>query len=145
MFNVVTERRKRRVWTPRTVAASVGAHLLLLGVFVTVAESTPAPPVIVDGEIVIPPDPPKQPPAPRVVTPPSAPDRPQPKKGDFVSPRPPDQVPDVIRPDPRPTISERDVRGIGIEGDIIGTPTPNHPTAPTGSVTLLNFAPNPGF
>ena len=43
MFNVVTSRRKRRVWTLRTVAASVGAHLLLLGVFVTIAESRPSP------------------------------------------------------------------------------------------------------
>ena len=136
MFTVVTERRRRRVWTPRTVAASVGAHLLLLGVFVTAAESTPAPtrePVI---EISLPEEP--EPPAPQPTPPPAAPERPQPVKGDFVTPRPPEQVPATIPlPDPRvPPISPIDVSGIGVEGDVIGTPTP-HPAPPTGQTEQL--------
>ncbi|HEX6749317.1 MAG TPA: TonB family protein [Longimicrobium sp.] len=132
MFNVVTERRKRSVWTPRTVAASVGAHLLLLGVFVTAAESRPPRPTERIVDLTMPaerrPEPPKQPATP----PPPAPDKPQPTKGDFVTPRPPEEVPTTVPPpDPHaPAITPRDVTGIGQEGQVIGTPEPNRPPAP---------------
>src|SRR5213082_2705041 len=44
MFNVVVDRRKRRVWSARTVAVSVGAHLLVLvGVIAAAANAGPAP------------------------------------------------------------------------------------------------------
>jgi hypothetical protein len=39
MFKVVTEHRKRRIWTPRTVAISAGAHLLVLAGFASAAQS----------------------------------------------------------------------------------------------------------
>jgi protein TonB len=134
MFNVVTDRRKRRVWTPRTVAASAGAHLVLLGIFVTAAESTPADPKddtrVIEFPIAQTPAPPKHDPAP---TPP-APDKPQPVKGDFVTPRPPESVPTTIpAPDPHATpLHDSDVSGTGVEGDVIGTPDP-HPQPPTGN------------
>ena len=52
MFNVVVEHRKRRVWTPRTVAVSVGAHLVVLGAVVAAAANAePAPPPVVSIEI----------------------------------------------------------------------------------------------
>ncbi|HEX8245404.1 MAG TPA: energy transducer TonB [Longimicrobium sp.] len=133
MFNVVTSRRKRRVWTPRTVAASVGAHLLLLGVFVTVAESTPARPAEHIVDLTVPPEPNKPTPPRPVTPPPRAPDQPAPRKGDFVTPRPPEDVPTTLPPpDPHaPPLPPRDVTGIGVEGQEIGPPSPNPaPPAP---------------
>ncbi|HSU14278.1 TonB family protein [Longimicrobium sp.] len=135
MFNVVTDRRKRSVWTPRTVALSAGAHLLLLGVFVTAAESTPAkpaPPGVIEFPIG---DEPR--PEPKPVTPQPRPDEPQPKKGDFVSPKPPPAVPDgVTKPDPDDTpLHDADVRGLGIEGDVIGKPDPAGPATTTTTTT----------
>ncbi len=129
MFNVVTERRKRSVWTPRTVAASVGAHLLLLGVFVTVAESGTPRPVERIIDLPIPAE--RARPQPKPVTPPPpAPDKPQPTRGTFVSPRPPENVPpDIPPPDPHaPPLSPREVTGLGTEGQVIGTPGNNPPT-----------------
>jgi protein TonB len=144
MFKVVTERRKRPFWTPRTVAVSVGAHVLLLGAFVTAAESTPARPGPDDGPIIyIPTDPPvKQPEPPKTPEPPRKPDAPEPKKGDFVTPRPPDAVPDKLPTiDPHLTrLTDHDVRGIGVEGDVIGTPDGHHDTPTTGQTdNLPNF------
>jgi protein TonB len=108
------------------VALSAGAHLLLLGAFVTAGESTPAKPGVDSVLISIPLDP-----EPR--TEPKAapkPDQPQ-KPGTFVSPRPPRAVPRVI-PDPRPDetpLHDSDVSGIGREGDVIGTPDGSGPGA----------------
>ncbi|HEX6749316.1 MAG TPA: energy transducer TonB [Longimicrobium sp.] len=83
MFTVVTNRPKRRVWTPRTVAASIGAHVVMLGIFVTAAESRtprrdppPPEPWIYCLDCVRPPAPPS------VAPPSSAPGRPAGKDGD---------------------------------------------------------------
>lgn len=143
MFKVVTERRKRPFWTPRTIAVSVGAHVLLLGAFVTAAESTPARPADDDGNIVyIPTDPPRQPEPPKTPEPPRPPEATQPKKGTFVTPRPPDRVPDRLPTiDPHLTpLTDHDVSGIGVGGDVIGTPD-GHPDAPPTGATenLPNF------
>jgi TonB family protein len=124
MFDVVTDRPRRRVWTPRTVAVSAGAHLLLLGVFVTAAESTPAKAVRMDTTLVVfPLDPP--PPAP-------APTDPRQTKGDYVAPRAPEKVPATIPPpDPHatPVHDERNPRGI--PGDVIAPPDPPPAVTPT--------------
>ena len=128
MFTVVTDRRKRSVWTPRTVALSAGAHLLLLGAFVTVGESTPTKPGVDTVLVSIPLDvAPRT--DPKMVAP--RPDQPRQKPGTFVSPRPPRVVPDVIPP-PKPDdtpLHESDVSGLGTEGDVIGTPGQSGPPA----------------
>ncbi|HSU14277.1 TonB family protein [Longimicrobium sp.] len=133
MFNVVTNRRKRSIWTPRTVAVSVGAHLLLLAAFVTAAESTPPETRerIVDLRL---PDAARPKPAPKPVTPPPpAPDRPQPVKGRVVTERPPETVPTrILPPNPNqaPTVP---TGGDGPEGDVEGTPDSTHTGPLTGN------------
>ncbi|HEX8904288.1 MAG TPA: TonB family protein [Longimicrobiaceae bacterium] len=141
MFNVVTERRKRSVWTPRTVAISAGAHLLLLGAFVTAAESTPAPREERIIDLTVPTDPKPAAPQKVVTPPPPAPDRPVPVKGNFVSPRPPENVPTTVPPpDPNATpLHESEVSGEGVEGEVIGTPTPNQPPAAGEAENLPSF------
>lgn len=126
MFDVVTDRPRRRVWTPRTVAASAGAHLLLLGIFVTTAESTPAKVVRMDTTLVELP-----------VTP--SPD-PQQKKGDHVAPRAPETVPAAIpAPDPKAAPVHDDPDPRGIPGDVIGPPDPPPLPAKPAEGTVETF------
>lgn len=140
MFKVVTEHRKRPFWTPRTIAASVGVHVLLLGAFVTAAESTPARrDILIDDFPIILPPPAAQPP-----TTPETPRLPEaqqpPKKGDFVTPRSPDAVPDKLPTiDPHLTpLADHDVSGIGVEGDVVGPPDHHPETPPTGQTENLH-------
>jgi TonB family protein len=126
MFDVVTDRPRRRVWTPRTVAASAGAHLLLLGIFVTTAESTPAKVVRTDTTLVEFP-----------VTP--SPD-PQQKKGDYVAPRAPETVPATIpAPDPKAAPVHDDPDPRGVPGDVVGPPDPPPPPAKPAEGTVETF------
>jgi len=134
MFKVVAEPRKRRVWSPRTVAASVTFHLLLLAGFAAAASNTGEPTEVVGPELVL--TPPEQPTVKRVETPPPAqkPDEPRPVKGHTVQLPAPETVPDKIpAPDPHATpITEAQTTGLGPVGDVFGTPDPN-PQPPTGN------------
>jgi len=127
MFDVVIERPRRRVWTPRTVAASAGAHLLLLGVFVTAAESTPAKAVRMDTTLVERPVP-------------QSPPDPEQKKGDHVAPRAPETVPSTIpAPDPKATPVHDDPDPRGRPGDVVGPPDPPPPPPAPPQGTLETF------
>src|SRR5215213_5356326 len=129
MFNVVVDRKKRSVWSARTVAVSVGAHLLVLaGVVVAAANAgaEPAPVQIIDiGQA--PPDRPN-PPAP-VKAPPPPPraddPAPVPVKGQTLVLQTPTTVPTVLPPkDNGPAVDPDDFTGIGTPGNVIGTPDP---------------------
>lgn len=133
MFKVVAERKKRSVWSPRTVAASVVFHGLLAAGFLTAAETGPAPVKVVPIDIGPGPvDPPKRV---RVETPPPAPerDKPAPVKGQTVQIPAPEQVPTSIpEPDPHATpVTAAQTTGIGVVGNVFGTPDPNPPVPPT--------------
>lgn len=138
MLNVYVSGRKRRVWSPATIAVSVGAHLLLLAGVVSTAVGTPeqkdeAIEDVVYTEIDQKPK----------VTPPPIPveeNDPPPSKtperqpGDFVNPKPPAEVPDKI-PDINPNetpVTEADTRPDGREGDIVG-PRTDQPAPLTGA------------
>jgi protein TonB len=141
MFKVL-EGRKRRVFSPATMVASVAAHLLLLGGAVYAAASDTGPREVVEGEVILPPLP-SEPPAPQPVEPtppppapePAAPDEPAPTPGarlDLPTPAEPpvgiiDEPPGVQPVDPKDF-------GDGPTGDIIGPP-PVTPTLPTGDIT----------
>ncbi|HET7231581.1 MAG TPA: TonB family protein [Longimicrobium sp.] len=138
MFKVVAEPRKRRVWSSRTVAASVGVHLLLVAGIATAAE-TRKPPVEVT-EFDIGAVPPEQPKPVRVVAPPPV-DQPRPEpvtvKGQTVQIPAPEKVPDTLPPpDPNATrITPDMVTGVGKVGNAFGTPDPNPappPATPPG-------------
>ena len=132
MFNVVVEHRKRRVWTPRTVAISVGAHLVVLGGIVAAAANAepPGPPVtpIEIGNYPKAPTPVKPTPPP----PPAEPNRPAPVAGRTLVLQPPENVP-VNIPPPNPTAppaNPEDFTGLGQPGQVIGDPPANPPANP---------------
>ncbi len=142
MFRVLTRKRKRRLSSTRTVAVSVGIHLLLLGLVVahsTAAPAPAAPPEEVDvWDISKPADPPP-PPEPAA---PAAPVEPEPQPEDTPAPPVPGQTVDLPAPttvpdglpdvDPDETpLNAADVTGIGRPGDYIGPPAPVA-TPPTG-------------
>jgi protein TonB len=140
MFKVVAERRKRSVWTPRTIATSVVFHLLLLAGFVTAAETRDSKPdILVDEFPVLEPEQPKitrvDPPPP----PPAAekPDEPPPVKGRTLELQAPEKVPNNVPP---PDLTAKPVlidqySGIGPLGNQydpnatrqVVTPTPGPP------------------
>lgn len=141
MFNDIVHRRKRRAWSARTVAVSVGAHLLVLaGVFAAAANAD-------TGEIPPPPDTAinwietrekePRPPAPvRPATPPPA----QPKAMKEGTPelQPLDSIPRRVNlPNPGATPELPDP-GEGPAGGGTGTPTstptPQPPTGGTGEL-----------
>ena len=134
MFNVVVEHRKRRVWTPRTVAVSVGAHLVVLaGIVAAAANAEAPPPRVVEYDIgrvqekrpqPVKPTPP--PPAP------VEPDHHQVVPGRTLTLQPPPTVPIDIRP-PNPAdtpTNPDDYLGFGPPGNVIGTPPANPPANP---------------
>jgi protein TonB len=139
MLNVYVRGRKRRIWSPATIAVSVGAHLLLLAGAVSAAVEQPQEkpdeeplPIYVD---IAPKPKVVQPPMPveKNDPPPSPTPQKQPVPGDFVTPKPPETVPTSI-PTIDPTavpITADDVTGIGREGDVIGAP-PAVATPPSG-------------
>lgn len=134
MFRVLTRKRKRRLSSPRIVALSVGAHLLLLVGAVAsstaaMVEPRPEERVVDEWDIAKPAPPPPAPAEPRQ---PDAP--PPPTPGETVEmPSPttvPPQIPDVD-PNEEP-LPAAHVTGIGPIGDVIG-PRPAEPTPPTGN------------
>jgi len=140
MFRVLTRKRKRRLSSPRIVALSVGAHLLLLlgAVAISTAapvESRPVEQVMDEWDIAE-----ATPPPPAPVEPQQPETPPPPTPGQTLeTPSPttvPDRIPDVD-PNEKPVRIE-DVTGIGPVGDVIGPP-PATPTPPTG-----NTEPTPG-
>lgn len=132
MFNVVVGHRKRRVWSPRTVAISVGAHLLVLAVVVNAAANAEP-----EQRVVMMPLPdyvektrpqPVKPPPPAPVQP----DRPPPVAGRTLALETPTTVPDVLPPpDPAaPPVDPDDFSGIGPVGQVIGEPPATPPANP---------------
>lgn len=139
MFKVLTGEKKRRVISPATIAASVAAHLLLLGgvVYAAGAETTETGPVEADTAILILRDdpPPPPPPVPEQPTPPAPADDP-------VEPAAPaerleipevTEVPRLIVPEApgTPELDPRLFEGDGPRGPVIVPPAPG-PAAPTG-------------
>jgi len=140
MFKVVVERRKRSVWSARTVAVSVGAHLLVLAGVVTAAanaRTAPRDEPVVDEWVV-----PDKPPPPATVKPPPPPppvDQPVPVKGQTLQLEAPDKVPDHVLP-PNPDdvpVSPDEFSGQGRIGDVIAPPDPGPPQPPTGETRPL--------
>jgi protein TonB len=136
MFKVVVDRKKRRVWSARTVAVSAGAHLVVLAMVVTAANagSAPVPVEIIDighvDEKKMPPPPPK--PAP----PPPVEQRQQQVvvKGQTLELKTPTVVPPDLPPanPDTPPANPDDYTGEGRVGNVIGTPepTPQQPVVP---------------
>lgn len=140
MFSKITsDGRRRRILSPTNIALSVGAHVLLLGGVLMASNGEPRPVRIIE----IPPEyfPPDVPPEP--VPPPATPPEPvvpeepgQPVEGDYVSPVPPDEIPTEL-PEYSPSdpvLTPEMTTGIGVRGDVIGTPDPADRRPPTGVV-----------
>jgi len=150
-----TGKKRRRNWGA-TVAVSVLAHgVAIAGIALGArqAEAKPVEEVIAEWNLEEKPTPPPPPP-PRVELPPEPKEPPKvelarepepepvrhapppaPVKGDFVSPRPPENPPVGI---PAPDLNARpitqvDVSGIGKEGDVVGTVDASDTRAPTGN------------
>lgn len=128
MFNVVVEQRKRRVWTARTVAISIGAHLLVLAAVVTAAANSGPPPPKVDVfDIGRAPQP--KTPTPVKPTPPPPADQPV-VKGRTLALQAPTTVPPNLPPatPDAPAVDPSDYSGAGPVGTVIdttaGTPDP---------------------
>jgi protein TonB len=137
MFNVVVEHRKRRVWTPRTIAISVGAHLLVLAAVVSAAKAEEREPVV-----VIPIDYPAEArpkPVKPTPPPPADPDRPAPVPGRRLELRAPETVPPDIPPaDPAtPPADEEDYNRDGPPGQVIGDPPATPPADTSADVDPL--------
>ena len=141
MFKVL-EGRKRRVMSPAAMAASVAAHLLLLGGVVYAAANDTGPVEELGPEIeLFPPMPTEPPPVVETVEPPpapeqpSAPDDPPPVAGARLDLPTPDVAPVGIADEP-PGVQPVDPKdfGDGPTGDVIGTPPPI-PTPPSGNIT----------
>ncbi len=132
--------RRRRILSPTTVAASVGAHVLLLaGVLlasggeavrqrVDVYDIPDYFPEEVEPRPVPPPPSPPEPIAPRQETAP-------PKPGDFVNPSPPDEIPNEL---PRYSPSDQPLTAAttrGVEGDVVGPRVPGDRRPLAGTTT----------
>lgn len=132
MFNVVVEHRKRRVWTPRTIAISVGAHLLVLAAVVNAAAKAEPPVKVVEYDVGRLQEKPRQEPVKPTPPPPAQPDRPAPVPGQTLTLQPPPVVPDVIPP-PNPDATPTDpdeYSGLGRPGQVIGDPPADPPANP---------------
>jgi len=132
MFTAVVDRRKRRLWSTRTVAVSLGAHLVAVVAIVVAAadddEPPPVPPVVIDTFWLAPVNTNPTPTATTTTQPPVPP-----KRG-FVSLHAPETVPDTLPPvdsTARP-LTEDDVSGLGQELFAVrprGDSTPRPPAA----------------
>lgn len=143
MFKVLTGEKKRRVFSPATIVASVAAHLLLLGGLVYASTGDPAPVEPAEPDSVLnyvelerkePPPPPVEQP-----TPPPPADQPTkpPVPGEMLEVPRVDDVPTEIKPeDPGATpVDPKDYHN-GRPGDIIGPPTTEDPKPPTGETVV---------
>lgn len=140
MFKVLTGEKKRRVFSPATITASIAAHVLLLGGLVYASTGGDGTIEVVGPDIDLPdyvaePDEPTPPP-PAVEQPtPPAPDQPvaEPVPGETLQIDEVTQVPDEIK-DELPGVQPVDstaYSGIGPVGTYIGTPRAE-PTGPVG-------------
>lgn len=156
MFKILTGERKRRTMSPTTFAASLAAHLLLLGGVLHAAGGEPPPrehvKIMDIGPV------PEEPPAPpkEIVGPPPPPDAPPPPdnvlpvEGERLELDAPSEVPEGIAPEPpnlRP-VHPDELRD-GRPGDVIGTPqleplpltgNPNPPPASNAEVIDASMA-----
>lgn len=132
MFKVLTGERKRRTITPASFAASLAAHLLLLGGVVYAADREPVPREVV-GPLIdidyVPEDPPAPPPPlERVEAPPAAPvdDARLPVPGDRVDLPAPAEVPEGVAPEAPGVepVNPADYLRDGRSGDYVGPPVP---------------------
>jgi periplasmic protein TonB len=144
MFQVVAGERKRRVISPTTIAASVAAHVLLLGGALYAAAGDARKPEEVSTVVDIGDYTPPPPPAPVEPTPPppqpAQPNQPAPTTGETLQLPTPMVAPDGVK-DEAPDVKAVDPNaysGIGRIGDVIGPPTVE-PKPPTG-----NTDPPPG-
>lgn len=154
MFQVVEGRRRRRVLSPTTLAASVAAHVLLLGGAVYAAATEPEPREVRGPDIVLPPlpeapalerdeapDPPPPPVQPR--------DQPSeaPVQGTNVVFEAPRDVPTTLPPPELsgPPVDPSHSLGIGRDADVYGPATgdPRPATGDTGSGPPEAFIPGP--
>jgi protein TonB len=136
MFNVVVDRRKRRVWSARTVAVSIGAHLLVLvGVVAAAANAGPAPVPVDILDIGSAPERPNPPAPPQAAPPPRAAQQ-KPVEGRTLELKTPEFVPTAVAPpNPNDTPADPgDFTGEGPIGNVTGTPpsTPQPPAADPG-------------
>ena len=138
MFTVV-EPRKRRPWSARPIALSVGAHLLVLTGVAVAANAHPAPesppPAVSPDTIWIPTE--TNPSAsettmsePRVQT-----------KGGFVSPRPPETELDSLPPvdSTAKPLTQHDVTGLGQEIFVVRPRSDSTPRPPAADPPLKDF------
>jgi protein TonB len=140
MFQILVREKKRRAISPLFLAVSAAAHVVLFGGVMYAASSEPEGPREIVRDVYDiqnispkPPEPPKIDPV--------APDEPvepadvAPVVGETVVLRPPTEIANTIAP-PRAgdtPITDDMVRGIGKEGDVIGTPDPDDNRPPTGN------------
>ena len=129
MFRVLTRKRKRRLSSPRIVALTLGAHLLLLVGVVASSTAAPAEPTVevLNDQWDIAKEPTPPPPAAK----PQQPEAPPPTPGKTLETPSPPRVPDHIPvPDPNEQpLHPEDVTGVGPVGSVIGPP-PADPTPP---------------
>lgn len=142
MFTVVTSRRKRPLWSPRTVAISAAAHFAALALFVSAAESTPRPNAARDSTVIwIDPGRPHPPAPPTPPAPPQTPEKPV--FGDHKVIADVQTVPTTIPPvNPNQPPEDPSIyNGIGThEGNVIvPNPPANPPTATPPSGTLPSW------
>jgi len=134
--------RRRRILSPSTLTASVGAHVLLLGGVLMASDDEPRPVPTVEPPIYwVEPEPERLRPDPPALEPlrsPEHPDVPVPRGEPVVMPDPPVEIPTVLpnfSPSDSP-IRPDQVDGIGVPGSPDGDPdvrpTPGAPTAPAG-------------
>ena len=137
MFTIV-EPRKRRFWSARTVAVSVGAHVLVLVGVAVAANAHPAPKIP-------PPAPPDTIWIPTETTnPPASETTTQPRvqtKGGFVSPRAPETVLDSLPPEDSTAkpLTKDDVTGLGEELFVFRPHTDSIPRPPAADPPLKDY------
>jgi protein TonB len=131
MFKVLSG-QKRRVISPATIAASIAAHLLLLGgaVYAAASDAARPPEEMVKDIVELYPEEPKQPEPVDPVPPPPAPAQPdepapEPVPGETLQLETPAVVPTEIEPEPAGVVPVRDdeYTGQGPVGNVIGEPT----------------------
>ena len=140
MFTAVVDRRKRRLWSTRTVAVSLGAHLVVVVGIVVAAvddddEPPPAPSVVVDTFWLAPVNTNPTPTATTTTQPPVPP-----KRG-FVSLHAPETVPDTLPPvdsTARP-LTKDDVSGLGQELFAVRPRNDSTPRPPAADPPLRDY------
>jgi protein TonB len=140
MFTAVVDRRKRRLWSTRTVALSLGAHLVVLAGIVAAAGDVDPPPPPPPTEVIdtfwLDPATTNHP-APTRTTP----QPPVPAKRGFVSLPAPETVPDTLPPvdSTAPPLTKEDVTGLGQEIVGVRPRSDSTPRPPARDPPLRDF------